>query len=170
MSSISNNKDELASSIESAYRKLLADYQDIPEGLSRTVGVEGNVKNKEISVSDTVAYLIGWGHLVLKWYELRAKQVEVDFPEKGYQWNELGLLAQHFHDRYKDWPYDKLLSEFQFTTQRILLLIDSLSDEELYGQAWYKRYTLGRMIQFNTSSPMKSTRTKVRRFKKKMTI
>lgn len=39
-------------------------------------------------------------------------------------------------------------------------------NETLYGIAWYKQWTLGRMIQFNTSSPMKNMRTKVRRFKR----
>ncbi|MBU2238452.1 MAG: ClbS/DfsB family four-helix bundle protein, partial [Gammaproteobacteria bacterium] len=31
---------------------------------------------------------------------------------------------------------------------------------------WYEKWTLGRMIQFNTSSPMKNMCTKVRRFNK----
>ncbi|MCF9684883.1 ClbS/DfsB family four-helix bundle protein, partial [Vibrio parahaemolyticus] len=40
---------------------------------------------------------------------------------------------------------------------------------ELYGVAWYEQWTLGRMIQFNTSSPMKNMRTKVRRFNREFT-
>ncbi|MGY6401180.1 ClbS/DfsB family four-helix bundle protein, partial [Vibrio parahaemolyticus] len=51
----------------------------------------------------------------------------------------------------------------------ILLLISSLSDYELYGVAWYEQWTPGRMIQFNTSSPMKNMRTKVRRFNRQFT-
>ena len=168
MSSISKNKEELLSSIENAYGKLFADYVEIPTNYSREIGVEGNIKNTIISVSDTLAYLIGWGHLVLKWYELRTKEVEVEFPEKGFNWNELGKLAEHFHKTYKNWSYEQLLSEFQSTTQKILKLINSLSNDELYGQTWYKSYSLGRMIQFNTSSPMKNIRTKVRRFKKQI--
>ncbi|HCE1656942.1 TPA: ClbS/DfsB family four-helix bundle protein, partial [Vibrio parahaemolyticus] len=56
-----------------------------------------------------------------------------------------------------------------FTINEILLLISSLSDHELYGVAWYEQWTLGRMIQFNTSSPMKNMRTKVRRFNREFT-
>lgn len=166
MSSISSNKDELASSIESAYEKLFADYLKVPEGYTRKLGIEGNIKNTEISVSDTLAYLIGWGKLVLKWHDLKSKNLTVDFPEKGYNWNELGQLAHHFHTLYKDCSYSELLSEFQSTTEKILKLIHTLSNDELYGQNWYKSYTLGRMIQFNTSAPMKNIRTKVRKFNK----
>ena len=49
-----------------------------------------------MSVSDLVAYLIGWGELVLKWNEKKEKREKVDFPETGYKWNELGKLAKKF--------------------------------------------------------------------------
>ena len=55
------NKDELELAINSIFPKLMVDYRSIPESKARKVGVEGNVKGTFISVSDTVAYLIGWG-------------------------------------------------------------------------------------------------------------
>ncbi len=166
MSSIPQNKAELTLAIQSIFEKLLLDYAQFPTEHSRTIGVQGNVANTQISVCDTLAYLIGWGKLVLKWQRLKSQSLAVDFPETGYQWNELGQLAEHFHAQYQGWPYGKLIEEFQVTTKQILQLIDSLSNDELYAEAWYKKYTLGRMIQFNTSSPMKSTRSKIRKFNK----
>jgi len=110
--------------------------------------------------------LIGWGKLVLKWHHFKSKNQHVDFPETGYKWNQLGLLAEHFHEEYRDWKYDDLLVELESTINEILLLISGLTDHDLYGVAWYEQWTLGRMIQFNTSSPMKNMRKKVRRFKR----
>ncbi|GAK82562.1 DUF1706 domain-containing protein [Vibrio ponticus] len=166
MSSVPRNKDELELAINSIFPKLMADYRSIPESKVRQSGIEGNVKETVISVSDTVAYLIGWGKLVLKWHHLSSQNQKVDFPETGYKWNQLGLLAESFQQEYRDWPYDDLLIELETTVNEILLLISSLTDHELYGVAWYEQWTLGRMIQFNTSSPMKNIRTKVRRFKR----
>ncbi|WP_418642173.1 ClbS/DfsB family four-helix bundle protein [Vibrio chaetopteri] len=169
MSSVPKNKNELVLAINSIFPKLLADYRQIPEELSREIGVEGNVKGTQISVCDTVAYLIGWGQLVLKWYTLKSQGKQVDFPETGYKWNELGLLAESFHRKYQHWSYEELLIDLESTTDKVLLLISTLSDDELYGVEWYEKWTLGRMIQFNTSSPMKNMRTKVRRFSRKFT-
>lgn len=166
MSSIPKSKDELESAIEAIFVKLMADYRSIPDCHSRTIGVEGNIKGTRISVCDTVAYLIGWGRLVLKWYELFESGKKINFPEKGYKWNQLGLLAQHFHNEYADWGYSDLLEELEKTVNKLLELISRLDDEALYGSLWYEGYTLGRMIQFNTSSPMKNMRTKVRSFKR----
>ncbi len=167
LASVPTNKEELEQAIQLTFDKILVDYWSIPEELTRTVGVEGNIKGTEISVSDTLAYLIGWGKLVLKWNKLTAANQPIDFPETGYKWNELGKLAQSFHLEYRDWNYNDLISEFKVTTNDILSLIGSLSEHELYGVAWYEKYTLGKMIQFNTSSPMKNMRAKVRKFKKK---
>lgn len=164
MSSVPQNKDELALAINTIFPKLMADYRAIPVCLARQPGVEGNVKGTLISVSDTAAYLIGWGKLVLKWHHRKANHQHVDFPETGYKWNQLGPLAETFHQAYHDWEYEALLAELESTVSDIQLLIARLSDEELYGVAWYEQWTLGRMIQFNTSSPMKNMRTKVRRF------
>lgn len=169
MSSVPRNKDELELAIKSIFPKLMTDYRSIPESKSRKSGVEGSVKGTIISVSDTVAYLNGWGKLVLKWYHLKSQNHHVDFPETGYKWNQLGLLAESFYEEYRDWEYDDLLVELESTINEILLLISSLSDHELYGVAWYEQWTLGRMIQFNTSSPMKNMRTKVRRFNREFT-
>ncbi len=33
------------------------------------------------------------------------------------------------------------------------MLVESYSDEALYQQQWYGKWTRGRMIQFNTASP-----------------
>ena len=166
MSTIPKNKQTLYTAVESAFDKILLDYISIPDTYSRKLGVEGNIKHSVISVSDTLAYLIGWGDLVLGWYQKTSAGETVNFPATGYKWNELGSLAESFHLQYKDWLYDDLIAKFKDTVNQLLLLIDSLTDEELHGHVWYEKYTLGRMIQFNTSSPMKNMRTKVRRFKK----
>jgi hypothetical protein len=166
LSSVPKNKEELQKSISVAFEKILADYSTIPSQKSREIGVIGNMKGTEVSVSDTISYLIGWGKLVLKWYDLRSKNQPVDFPETGYKWNELGQLAQHFHSEYQDWSYEKLIKEFTTTTDRILILVESLDNIKLYGETWFEKYTLGKMIQFNTSSPMVNMRAKVRTFKK----
>ncbi|OUR62338.1 hypothetical protein A9Q74_05660 [Colwellia sp. 39_35_sub15_T18] len=166
MSSVPKNKIELQKAITLAFDKVLADYLSIPAEMSRKIGVTGNVKGTEISVNDTIAYLIGWGELVIKWYALKSKGEPVNFPETGYKWNELGQLVQSFHSQYHQWTYEKLLMEFKVTIANILLLVESLDNKKLYDESWYEHYTLAKMIQFNTSSAMINMRAKVIKFKK----
>ena len=166
MTSIPSNKNELHEAIANAYRLLQADYQTIPDALSRIAAIEGNRKGTHICVCDTLAYLIGWGRLVLKWHGLSLAGQPIDFPETGYKWNQLGLLAQHFHREYQHWSYSSLQTELAEVVEQILALIEGIDNSALYGEPWYNKWTLGRMIQLNTASPMKSTRQKIRRFKR----
>lgn len=128
------------------------------------------MKNTQISVCDTLAYLIGWSQLVLKWYAKKLKNESVDFPETNYKWNELGKLAQKFYADYKNLSFQDLLNEHKKVNNDILNLIDSLNNDELYQENWYNEYTLGKMIQFNTSSPNQNVRKKIRKFKKEYNI
>ena len=170
MSSIPQNKNDLITAIEVAFTKLYKDYDNIPIELTRIIAIEGNVRNTQISVCDTLAYLIGWGKLVLKWIDLKANNKPVDFPETGYKWNQLGLLAQSFQKEYQQTSFKRLLKEFETTTNEIIHLINKLDNNSLYHSQWYEKWPLGRMIQFNTSSPMKNIRAKVRRFKKEHNV
>lgn len=163
---VPTNKSELAEAIRGNYLKLRSDLDGVPEALSREQTLEGHAKDTVMSVHDLTAYLVGWGELVLKWHAGRSAGQQVDFPETGYKWNELGRLAQKFYADYADLSYPVLLDRFAAAKDRILAVIEKTDNEDLYGKPWYEAYTLGRMIQFNTSSPFDNARKRLRRWKK----
>lgn len=163
---IPKNKTELLNQINMAYDKLIEDLNTIPTERTREIGIEGNVKGTQISVCDVVSYLIEWGKLVLKWHSKSLKNELIDFPETGYNWNQLGELAQSFQKKHSNDSYQSLLQLFNSTVNEIILVIKALDNDKLYLENWYKIYSFGRMIQLNTSSPYKTARTKIRRWKK----
>ena len=104
--------------------------------------------------------------MVLKWNHRKENGEKVDFPETGYKWNELGKLAQKFYSDYENLDYSDLLNKLDQTVDKILKLIERNTNKELYENAWYDKWTKGKMIQFNTSSPYKNARSRVRKWKK----
>jgi hypothetical protein len=119
-----------------------------------------------MSLNNLLSYLLGWGELVVKWVNQRDRGEPVDFPEKGYKWNELGLLAQKFYADYQTDDYLLLCKKLDGAVQAILLLIESKTNEQLYVESWYNQWSLGRMIQFNTSSPYANATIRIRKWKK----
>jgi hypothetical protein len=103
---------------------------------------------------------------VLKWLGRDETGQPTDFPETGFKWNELGLLAQKFYRDYEAVPYQQLVEQLEAAKHRIVTLIEARSDDELYGRPWYEKWTKGRMIQFNTSSPYDNARGRLRKWKK----
>jgi hypothetical protein len=163
---IPKNKEELYNAITNNYKKLTTELANIPIDLTEKKELDGHSKNTLMSINDLVAYLVGWGQLVLKWNNKKNKGLDVDFPETGFKWNELGLLAQKFYKDYEKDDFNILTRKLEKTTNEILNIIENKTNTELYEIAWYDKWTLGKMIQLNTSSPFKNAKDRIRKWKK----
>ncbi|SFW89000.1 ClbS/DfsB family four-helix bundle protein [Chitinophaga sancti] len=163
---VPTNKTELEKAIRLNYGSLLKELSSITYKEATKKELEGHTKGSLMNVHDLVAYLVGWGELVLKWNRLMDNGEPVDFPETGYKWNELGKLAQKFYIDHAASDYKHLLEKLDATVTEILSLIAGKSNQQLYGTPWYTKWTLGRMIQFNTSSPYANARARIRKWKK----
>jgi hypothetical protein len=162
---IPNSKQELVEAISTTYSKLAQELSRVPPALARAPLLEGQLKGTRMSVCDLLAYLVGWNELVLHWHaQLRdGKRIEdIAFPAEGFTWNVLGTLAQRFYADYAELGLDELQQRLEQAKNQLLTLIEAHDDAQLYGQSWYTHYTMGRMIQFNTSSPYANARTRLR--------
>jgi len=167
MSSVAQNKKELEDAIQSTYEKLRIEFDNIPAKLIHELSMEGQVKNTKISIHNLLSYLIGWGELVLKWNRFYQKEKKLpDLPDTGFKMNEMGKLAQKFYQDYKKEDFQVLLKKYDGVVKKILKMIATKDNKELYKTDWYKKYPFGRMIAFNTSSPYKNARGRIRKWKK----
>lgn len=164
--SVPTSKDELLTAISVTFERLFEDLKQVPAERTKAREMEGHAKGTQMSVADLVAYLIGWNELVLKWLAHDARGTETDFPETGFKWNELGRLAQKFYRDYEALEYAELLERLLAAKTNIVEQIDVRTNDQLYGQTWYGKWTMGRMIQFNTSSPYANARVRLRKWKK----
>ncbi|EPK7283529.1 ClbS/DfsB family four-helix bundle protein [Citrobacter farmeri] len=168
--SVPQTKAELLLAIDKNFSKLIHYLNSIPSEMTSDDSMEGHAKGTEMSVRDLVSYLLGWNSLVVKWITFDAKGQSVDFPETGYKWNQLGLLAQKFYQDYSALSYDSLIAELQTVKNEIVQLINERTDDVLYGKPWYTKWTMGRMISFNTSSPYANANGRLRKWAKNKNI
>ena len=160
------SKTELLTAIQTDFEKLIRELESIPSDRVERMELQGHAQHTTISVKNLVAYLVGWGQLVLKWSHSKEKGEPVDFPDTGYKWNELGLLAQKFYSDFEKVDFITLIHKLRQMENEIRVLVEGKSNEDLYGKAWYEKYTHGRMIQLNTSSPYKNALMRIRKWKK----
>lgn len=151
---VPQSKDQLLAAMQKSARALNSKLARVPEDQAFLPLLEGHSKGSQMSAANLVSYLLGWGEQVLTWHQQEANGETIDFPARGFKWNELGRLAQKFYADYaeiKDWHV--LCERLRQNHQQLLALIERYSDEELYHQPWYGKWTRGRMIQFNSVSP-----------------
>jgi hypothetical protein len=161
---IPKSKFELQQAIEGRYQKLETALADVPRNAENEKTMEGHAQNTCISPNDLVAYLIGWNELVLKWLALDDAGKAVDFPETGFKWNALGQLAQKFYADYDTLTLDAKRARLLEAKSSILDDIAKRPNDELYGAPWHGKWTKGRMIQLNTSSPYENARLRLRKW------
>lgn len=156
------SKAELLGAISTTFNRLMSDLAEVPPDRAREATMNGHVDGSAMSPADLVAYLIGWNELVLKWLDRDDRDEPVEYPEAGFKWNQLGLLAQKFYADHNALEWHELLARLAEAKTRLAATITARSDDELYGSAWYGKWTKGRMIQFNTSSPYANARSRIR--------
>lgn len=161
---VPTSQAELQKAISTTFDKLIADLAKVPIDRAREASMDGHAAGTLMSPADLVAYLLGWNLLVLKWLDRDDQGLAVDFPETGYKWNELGRLAQQFYHDHRSLSYPQLLDALRQAKMRLVRNIAIRSDEELYGRTWYGKWSKGRMIQFNTSSPYANARGRIRKW------
>ena len=160
--SVPMDKQQLLAAMTKNWEALQKKLARIPPEQAFTPLLEGHAKSTQMIIADLVSYLIGWGEQVLYWHQQERAGARPDLPATGYQWNELGKLAQKYYADYAhitSWP--ALLERHRQTHQKLIALVESYSNEALYGVPWYNTWTRGRMIQFNTASPYKNAATRL---------
>jgi len=89
---LATSKIELLEKLSKAYVNRDTEFDAITPDLERQKGIEG-----EVSCYDIVAYQIGWGKLLLGWEKSELAGKIPKMPAAGYQWNQLGDLANSFY-------------------------------------------------------------------------
>lgn len=167
---IPSSKSELETDIHRNFQILWKELESVPADKILSPQMEGHSKGTMMSVHNLVSYLLGWGELVLKWVRLTENGQLVVFPDDGFQWNQLGALAQKFYLDHAAVEFLDLCLELKSNQEKILKLVERKSEENLYKQPFYRDYPLGRMIQLNSSSPYKNATERIRRWKKEHQI
>jgi len=163
---VPKNKDELLSEINKHFYKFLNTAKKINLENIHKKNIIWHKKDTFISAHNLVSYLNWRVLLVIKWIDFSETNIDFDMPETWYKWNQLWDLAIKFYDDFKDINYENLLLDLEKNYEIIIKIIQSKSNENLYEINWYTKYTLWRMIQFNTSSPCKNAYLKIKKFYK----
>ena len=164
------NKEELKTEINKTFEKYIAEFDNIPESLK-----DKRIDEVDRTPAENLAYQVGWTTLVLKWEEDERNGLQVKTPSDEFKWNQLGELYQWFTDTYTYLSLQELKSKLNENINSIYVMIDSLSDEELFKphmRKWADDATktavweVYKFIHVNTVAPFKTFRNKIRKWKK----
>lgn len=161
----------LSISIKKEYNLLALSIVDIKPDLRTKKIIDGT--GGRVSISDLIAYQIGWGNLLISWYQAGLKQKIPQIPGEGFsKWNYIGL-AQHFYKKYQYDSYVRQEQEFYNTVKKIIAIVETeyktknLDKEGVWSWCTLssgKRWPLSKWVVVNTVAPYKRASSLIKRY------
>jgi hypothetical protein len=150
----------LRQDIQKAYDQFIQAVSNISASTRRTKMIEGT--GGKVSVSDLVAYQIGWGKCLIRWYEAGIKGDSPEMPGDGFLNWDYVLIAKHFYEQYRYDASNQQMAVFEKVVSQILEITETeqqtgnLDQEGIW--CWCalssgKQWPLSKWIRVNTVSP-----------------
>ncbi len=156
------NPCTLSQDIRREYDRLVNGIAAIPLSLRTLKKIDGT--GGKVSVADLIAYQIGWGKCLIRWYEAGIKGIMPDMPGEGFtKWNYVAI-ARHFQKKYQYDSADEQMALFHLVVLRILEIVateDQTGNLDRLGVwPWCtlssgKQWPLSKWIRVNTAAPYK---------------
>jgi len=118
----------------------------------------------KVSITDLIAYQIGWGKCLIRWYECGISGKMPEMPGDGFLNWDYVAIAKHFYQKYQ---YDASHEQMKVFDQMVSQLLEIVKREQQANQldqigiwAWCtlasgKQWPLSKWIRINTASPYK---------------
>lgn len=152
----------LRNDILDAHKKLMQSIAKIPGNafFKKSYDMSG----VQVSTADIISYQIGWGELLIYWYQSGIQKIEVAMPGDGFDKWDYNGIALHFYKKYSHLSYDALLHTFNSVVATIIQIVDNesaLGNLDKPG-VWKwctlksgKEWPLSKWIRVNTIAPYK---------------
>lgn len=117
-----------------------------------------------ITMAELLAYQIGWGKYVVRWYEAGLIGKMPEMPGHGFTSWDYTAIAQHFYRLYQYDSLEQQIQVFQEVVDRIIAIIQTEHETGNLDKTgvwpWCtlrsgKEWPLSKWIQVNTAAPYK---------------
>lgn len=127
----------------------------------------------KVNIPDLIAYQIGWGNLVINWYEIGLKGKMPQMPGEGFStWDYVGL-ARHFYKKYQYDSGSNQIQEFCKVVKKIIAIVEHEYQAQNLDRVgiwpWCtlssgKKWPLSKFINVNAVAPYRRAKLLIRKF------
>lgn len=129
-----------------------------------------------ICIADLIAYQIGWGTFLIRWYEEGIQGLKPHMPGDGFLSWDYNAIAESFYKRYGYDGGDEQMAKLSEITERVLEIVEieyqngNLDKKGAWDWCTLSsgtKWPLSKWISVNVHAPCKRTMTLMQKFLKK---
>ena len=147
------NKPDLIAVTQKDFDKLITVITDIPSAQAMSK------RQDDTSIKDVIAHRAHWISLFLGWYKDGQAGKAVDFPAKGYKWNDLKAYNAKLRKDQSAMDWDQAGDLLALNHRKLMKFIETHSNDALYGgpmQGASNAWTVGRWAEAAGASHYRS--------------
>jgi hypothetical protein len=129
------SKQALLDDIRTEHDLLCARLEAIPKARWHELGVWGD----GWTVSDLVAHLAEWQHMLLGWYSDGLRGATPQMPAPGYRWSETPRLNRAIWEKHRSRSQTAVRADFDSGYKRIVKIVEALAPEQLLESGHHER-------------------------------
>ena len=110
---------------------------------------------RDNNMRDVLIHLYEWHQLLINWIDNNRKGIKKQFLLETYNWKTYGEMNIEFFNKHQTTTYENAKTLFIDSHKKIVLLIDTLTNDELFSKNafnWVGGSTLGSYFVSTTSS------------------
>jgi len=92
---------------------------------------------RDKNLRDVLVHLCEWHQLLLNWTTANFSGEAKPFLPEPYTWKTYGDMNVKFWEKHQSTPYDDAEAMLRFSHSRVMALIDTMSDEELFEKKYF---------------------------------
>ena len=169
-------KTELITAANDGWSKLWTLIDSISNGTQSVVfdfGDDAKLKEahwkRDKNLRDVLVHLYEWHQLLLRWTESNLNGSNEPFLPAPYNWKNYGDMNVEFWKKHQTTAYDDAVSMLSDSHNKVMALIDSLTNEELFEKKhfpWTGTTNVGSYCISATSSHYDWAMKKIRQHQK----
>jgi hypothetical protein len=148
------NKEKLLEMAEMYLNKLLDYISDLPDDIKYGTFKTNEINERDKSVSDVICHLHEWHLMMANWYKIGLTGKTPSIPMEGYNWKQLTKVNAIIWNKHKGTPLKDAISQFRKSHNKLVKLIENISNEDLFEinkYKWTGNHPLGRIFDENLS-------------------
>ena len=136
-------KTELITAANDQWSKLWNMIDALPDAQNIVFDFGGDPKLKEAhwqrdkNLRDVLIHLYEWHQLLLSWVESNMGGENKPFLPEPYTWKTYGGMNVEFWEKHQSTLYDDAAAMLRESHDKVMTLIDTLSDEELFEKKYF---------------------------------
>lgn len=149
------DKSSLLELSELNLHKLLEFIESLPDDLRHTSYENGELNDRDKTVSDVICHLHEWHLMMTEWYEVGMSGGKPAIPAEDVTWQTLPVLNRRIYEKYEGTELTRALELLRQSHADVMGLVRRHTDEELFTKkrfGWTGSTSLGAYLISATSS------------------